>query len=277
MHNVAGIDETQADAAADWRSDPGIRELQLGVVNLALVRRDGAVKLPNQCSLSVELLLRDHAFFEEEFVALKIDLGIFALGLVLGELPQGLLQLDLKGTRINLREEIAFVDELAFLERDTEELAVDAAANGYGVEGGDGAKAIEIHGQVATLGGGNNDGHNHVARAESSPGLAGCRRSSGIGRPAGVFGTAIVPATKSDNAKCEIPEPPAAPGGYRCRGAAGARLGKVYGLALAHPYTPIRKNNCPRDSATESRAIASRRRGAAASGTCSLPEIIVYD
>ena len=37
MHDVAGVDETQTDAPADWRGDAGIRELQLGVVNLALV------------------------------------------------------------------------------------------------------------------------------------------------------------------------------------------------------------------------------------------------
>jgi len=31
MHDVTGVDETQADAAADRRGDPGICQLQLGV------------------------------------------------------------------------------------------------------------------------------------------------------------------------------------------------------------------------------------------------------
>ncbi len=37
MHDVTGVNQTQADASADRRGDPGIRELELGVVNLALL------------------------------------------------------------------------------------------------------------------------------------------------------------------------------------------------------------------------------------------------
>ena len=47
MHDISRIDETQPDTATDWRCNARICKLQLGVVNLALVRCDRAVKLAN--------------------------------------------------------------------------------------------------------------------------------------------------------------------------------------------------------------------------------------
>ncbi len=66
---------------------PGIGELELGVVNLALIRGNGPVNLANQRALSIELLLRNDALFEEKLVPLKINLRVFALRLVFSELP----------------------------------------------------------------------------------------------------------------------------------------------------------------------------------------------
>jgi hypothetical protein len=135
--------------------------------------------------LRIELLLGNDAFLEKKLEALEIHFSVSALSLILGELPQGLRKLDLERTRIDLRKEISFVDELAFLERDTGELTVHAAANRDGIEGRDGAKAIEIDGQVATLGSGNDDWHDHVAWSGTSPALAS-RRRGGVGCLAGV-------------------------------------------------------------------------------------------
>src|SRR5207244_8360845 len=47
MHDISRIDETQPDTATDWRCNARICKLQLGVVNLALVRRNGPGKLAN--------------------------------------------------------------------------------------------------------------------------------------------------------------------------------------------------------------------------------------
>jgi hypothetical protein len=165
MHDVAGIHEAETDAAADRRSDSRIGELELGVVNLALIRLNGAINLANQCALSVELLLGDDALFEEKLVPLKIDLRVFALGLVFSELPHRLLELDLEGTRIDLREKIPLVNELAFLEGNADQLAVNAAADSNGVKGSDSAEAIEVNGQVAALCRGNHDRDNKSACA----------------------------------------------------------------------------------------------------------------
>ena len=87
MHDVADIDEAETDAAADRRSDAGIGELEFGVVNQALIRCNGAIKLANQCGLRIELLLRDDAFFKEQLITLKIDLCILPLRLVLASCP----------------------------------------------------------------------------------------------------------------------------------------------------------------------------------------------
>jgi hypothetical protein len=118
--------------------------------------------------LCIKLLLRNDAFLEEEFVALTIHFGVFALGLVFGELAQSLFQLNLKGPRIDLREKIAFVDELAFLESNTTKLAVHAAANGNGIESGNCAETVEINGQIAVLRSGNHDRNRRPSRAWSA-------------------------------------------------------------------------------------------------------------
>src|SRR5712692_1222418 len=195
MHDVAGIHKTQADAAADRRGDTGIGELQLGVVNLALIRRDGAIKLADERVLSIELLLGDDAFLKKKLESFEINLGVSAQSLILGELPLGLCKLDLERTWIDLCEKVAFVDKLTFPERDTRELSVHATANRDGVEGRDGADAIEIDGQVAALGGGNHDRHNQVACAETSLALAGCAGRGAVGCRAGLPCVAVIPAT----------------------------------------------------------------------------------
>src|SRR5216683_4732100 len=185
MHDVACIHKTQADAAADRRGDTGIGELQLGVVDLTLIRRDGAIKLADERGLGIELLLGDHAFLKKKLESFEINLGVSAQSLIFGQLPLGLRKLDLEGTRIDLREKLSFVDELTFLERYADELTIDPAANRDGIECRDGAKAIEIDGQVAALGCGNDHRHNQATRAETSLALAGCSGRSGVGGLAG--------------------------------------------------------------------------------------------
>ncbi len=186
MHDVAGIDEAETDTAADRCGDAGISELQLGVVDLALIRRDGAIKLADQCGLRIELLLGNDAFLKKKLESFEIHFGVFALSLILGELPLSLRKLDLKRTRIDLCEKISFVYELTFLKCDTDELAIDAAANRDGVESGDRADAIEVNGQVAALCGGNDNRHNQIACAETSLALAGYSGRGGVSCLAGV-------------------------------------------------------------------------------------------
>src|SRR5260370_16879558 len=122
MHDVAGIAEAETDTAADRCGDAGISELQLGVVDLALIRRDGAIKLADQCGLGVELLLRDHAFLKKKLESFEISFGVFALGLILGELPHSLCKLALAATRTHLSQNISSLDALPFLHSNTSRL-----------------------------------------------------------------------------------------------------------------------------------------------------------
>ena len=70
-------------------------------------------------------LPRDRVLRHQRAVALQIDLGVVQRRLVLGELAFRLGQRDLIRARIDLGQEIALLDDLAFLERDLDQLAVD--------------------------------------------------------------------------------------------------------------------------------------------------------
>src|SRR5205807_1548369 len=109
VHDISRVNEAQADAAIDGSGDPAISELKFGIVNLALIGFDGAVKLTDKRGLRIELLLRDHAFVKKKPVTLQVGFRVLALGLILGKLAFGLFELDLKRPRINLYEKIALV------------------------------------------------------------------------------------------------------------------------------------------------------------------------
>jgi hypothetical protein len=64
------------------------------------------------------------------------------------------------------------VHELAFLEVDFGDLAIDAAANRYRVEGSDRPKTVEIDRKIAPLSGGNHHGYDEAACSTSLATLA---------------------------------------------------------------------------------------------------------
>ncbi len=120
--------------------------------------------------LGIELLLGNDAFAEEQFVALRIGLRVFALGLILGQRTLSLLQHYLKRARIDLGKHLALLHELTFLESHADELAVDAAVHGDGVECRDSSQAGEINGQIAVLRGGDHNGNaGHAAGTGTFP------------------------------------------------------------------------------------------------------------
>ena len=94
-------------------------------IDLCLIGLHGAAVLLDQRRLGVERLPRDRVLRHERFVAGQVELGVFEHRLILRELPFRLSQRDLIGPRIDMGEEVALVDHLAFLERDLDELAVD--------------------------------------------------------------------------------------------------------------------------------------------------------
>ena len=137
MHHVPRIDQAQAHAARDGRSDPAVGQVQARVGHLRLVRLDRALELVDRRHLRVELLARDGVFLQQRLVAREIEARVLQRGLVLGELALLLLDLDLERPGVDLGQQVALAHELAFAVAHGHELAVDAAAHGHGVDGGD--------------------------------------------------------------------------------------------------------------------------------------------
>ncbi len=115
VNNVAGIDEAQAYATGDGRSDAAIVELKFGVVDLRLVGFYRAVELADLRLLRIELLLGDDAFFEKKLEAFVIRFGVAALRFIFRELTFRLLELNLKWPWIDFGEEVALLNELPSL------------------------------------------------------------------------------------------------------------------------------------------------------------------
>ena len=125
LHVIAGIHLAQPDPAADRRDDPAVGQVQFLCIDLRLIGLHGAAVLLDQRGLSVERLARDRVLCHQRLVTSQIDLGVLEHRLILGELSFRLSQRNLIRPRVDLREEIALVDHLAFLEGALDQLAVD--------------------------------------------------------------------------------------------------------------------------------------------------------
>ena len=250
MHDISLIDETQSYAAADGSGDARVDELQFCVIDGGLVRLDRALELADLRLLGIHLLLGDYTLVKEKCVALEVDLYVVELRLVFGELAFSLLEHHLVGAGIDFNERVACVNELALSKVHFNDLAVDAAANGYGVESRNGTEANEIDGKVALLRRSNHDRNGH-SRGACAPfslpagAWSGCcaRFARGV--------SAVIPDAYGDDSEDDNPEPPAALGlGGRCRGGiTRTRFGKVYRVEVAHPFSPVSKSDAASESA----------------------------
>ncbi len=154
--------------------------------------------------------MRDDALFKQKLVAFEISFGVLPLGLVFGKQALRLFELNLERARINLREKIAFVNELTFSESDTDELPIDAAANGYGIKRCYRSKSIEVHRKVAALRGGHDHGHDKIAHARPSTAFARRCGPARIRSLACVARPAEIPDADRDGSANEEPQPPKA-------------------------------------------------------------------
>src|SRR5262249_53619306 len=111
MAVVAQVDEAGTHASINRRGDVAVRELQLGVIDLALIRTDGAIELADLRSLRIKLLLGNDAFFVKKLETIEIDFSVLALGLVLGKLAFGLLEQHLERAGIDFDNTRAAVDQ----------------------------------------------------------------------------------------------------------------------------------------------------------------------
>src|SRR5712692_690450 len=148
MNNIARVHQAQADASRDGRSDAAVAELELGVVNRRLVNLDGPFELADRSLLCVRLLLGDDPCFVQRVETVGVDHGVVELGRVASELPLGLFELHLKSARVNLRQQVALVDNLPLCKSNMNELAVNAAVDGDSVKRGDRPQPIQINRQI---------------------------------------------------------------------------------------------------------------------------------
>ena len=199
------------------------------------------MKLTDLGLLCVDLLLRDDTFVIESRVALEIDLDVVELRLIFCELAFGLFEHDLVGAGIDFDERIAFMNELALGKIYFDDLAIDSAADGDCIKGCDRPETDEIHGKIALLGCGDNDRYRPEHAEAAGASLSIGARSPLCAGLARRVRSAVVPDANGDDAENDNPEPPAAFGGL-CRGRlTRALFGKLYGIKMAHPFSPVSK------------------------------------
>jgi hypothetical protein len=151
MNDVAGIDEAEACLAGEGRTDRRIAQLGLRVVDRGLVTLDLCIKLVDLRLLRVQLLPRGVVLLGESAVALKIELRIFQIGLVLRLFGLRHFERRLKGSRVDPHQQIAFIHHLTLAKSDLDHLTIDAAPDGHGVIWLHDAKTVQIHREIGVL------------------------------------------------------------------------------------------------------------------------------
>ncbi len=149
LHHVAGIDETQADAAADGRSDVAVVDLHLIELHSAFVVFHDAFILCNQLFLVGFDLLGDGVSGQSGFVAIEIKLRLGEHVLILFKHALRLQQGGAVGARVDVDERVALFYQLAFFVIDVDDLAVHLAGDRGGVNRRDSADRVEIDADVA--------------------------------------------------------------------------------------------------------------------------------
>src|SRR6516162_4369657 len=117
MHDVALVDEPDASPAAQRRSDRRIAELGLRAVDRRLIAADLRLELCHRGALRVELLRCSEIARREIAEALQVESSVGHIGLVLDFFGDRMIVRGLKGTRIDLCQEISRLDVLTFGER----------------------------------------------------------------------------------------------------------------------------------------------------------------
>ena len=125
---VALVDQTQPDPAAHRRHDVAIGDVELRGIDLRLVGEDVRLILGDQVGLGVELLARYRVGLGEVLIALEIDLRGFEQRLVARKRALRIGERQFVGARVDFRQEIALLDDLAFRVSDVDEIAADLAS-----------------------------------------------------------------------------------------------------------------------------------------------------
>ena len=159
MDDVAQVDLADADDAVDRRRQSRVAELNVGGIDQRLIGFDGVLQLRHLRLLGIHQLRRGIALLRQRGVAVEISERVRQLRLIAIAVRRQLVDLGLIGTRIDLRQQIADMDGLAFGEIDADELALNLAAHDDRVVGDNGADAGQIDRYVVLSDCSGNDRH----------------------------------------------------------------------------------------------------------------------
>ena len=170
-NEVAGVDQPEADPAADRRFDAAVVELKLDVVDQRSVDLHRRLGLPNEGPLAVDLLLGHLPQIGERLGALEIEFhGAEGRG-VAGQLCLGLPQLHLVEPLIDLGQQVSGRDHLPFGKRDLHQFPVDPTANRDGIERRHRSQTVQMELHVPLPGLDGRHRHDPRRRRFGSPGL----------------------------------------------------------------------------------------------------------
>ena len=137
-------------------------------IDLALILLDRALVLLDDEDLILGLLLCDRVLLGKRLIAREIHLRLGQQTFVVRELAFVLLLQDLIGPRIDLRQEVALLDQLTFGESDVGELAVDLGLHGHRRERRHGAERVDDFADIAGCDGRGADRLQRVLRETSA-------------------------------------------------------------------------------------------------------------
>ena len=143
LHVVAWIDQPEANPSGDRGDDVAIDEIELRSLDVRLVLLDGAFVLLDEELLVSDLLLGDAVLLAQSLVSGEVRLRLVEQALVVDERPFRQVERRLMGTRIDLGEKVALMDNLAFLEADFGQLPADLGLDGNRRQRGHGSQAGE--------------------------------------------------------------------------------------------------------------------------------------
>ena len=176
VDHIAPVGLAQAQPARNGRRDARVAQLQLGRIGLGLVGGHRALVLAHQRSLGIDLLAGNGILGLQLLVALQVQLGVLEQRLVALQRALDLVEAGLEAARIDLGQQLAGLDLVAFLEMQAQQLARHLGAHhgrGARVHGADGA---DQHAHVAPL----HHAHGHRLRL----GTHRAARAAGATRPA---------------------------------------------------------------------------------------------
>src|ERR1700723_2189714 len=112
MDDVADVKQAESGDAVEWGDQRCVAELGFGVVDGSLVKFDLRIEFINGGLLIVDLLERDGIGLGKIRVALKVELTILQMDLVMTQRRLRLIDLGLIGTWVDLGEQVALLDQL---------------------------------------------------------------------------------------------------------------------------------------------------------------------